>query len=622
MTALHTSPSIRQIGDQLPGGYRIFDVRRGGMGIVYCVSNPGLAYRFAVKTFKDEYLLDPAAVKRFRREAQAWIGLGRHPHLVQAVAVYTIDNKPHLFLEYVEGGNLAEEIGDKGIPLVRALDVGLQICDGMIHIQRMGGLVHRDIKPSNILLASDGRAQITDFGLVSVPGAVATDVVPQNGLSKDGAECATIADDPSPGARGERLTVTGSGMGTATYMPPEQWQGIATVRSDVYAFGVTLYEVLCGRPPFAPEPGEPEYILRAKHATVTPPDIRSFRRDLPGGLTALIHRCLEKPPENRPADFAELRHALLATYSAETGHTWQPPSYSQLPYVDDLTASLIAGKSLAALGNYREAIAEIRKAVEMDPSNGMGQQLLGKYHYMLGEYSQALAHLERAQELLPADADSYDLLALCLNAMKRFKEASKHGLKATKIEPRGFSGWNNLACSLLGLAFEAELRALRNEEEAGMLHTYTAGLDLLRMSIDAVDAAIGLHPTSAECWSNRGYALGRCGSFSDAVAAFRRSISLNPRHMPAYLNLSEVLIVDGEAEEAFRTLAAAAAIDPDDTRVQNMFTVVSRYLAGQGRDTAVILETPMSRLPPKEGEDHVDLELADERTVPDGQQGT
>ena len=617
MTAHYTSPSSRQIGDQLPGGYRIFDVRRGGMGIVYCVSNPGLAYRFAAKTFKDEYLLDPAAVKRFRREAQAWIGLGRHPHLVQAVAVDTIDNKPHLFLEYVDGGNLDEEIGDKGLPLLRALDIGLQVCDGMIHIQRTAGLVHRDIKPSNILIASDSRAQITDFGLVSVAQRIAAGIPPQAGISNDCAESETVGDSPSPDGQEARLTVVGSGMGTATYMPPEQWRGIATVRSDVYAFGVTFYEMLCGRPPFVAEPGEPEYILRAKHATVPPPDIREFRSDLPGDLIALVCRCLEKQAAKRPADFAEVRDALLAIYSRAIGKTWQPPSYTQLPYGSPVTAALIAGMSLAALNNYRDAMAEVRKALDAEPSNAIALQLLGKCHYFLGEYPAALVCLEKSRRQLPDDSETHDLFALCLNADKQHDKALEHARKAAQIEPTNFSAWNNSAVALVGLAFQAEVRALGSEDEAGPIHTYTAGLGFLRQSLAALETALGIDSASAECWNNRGYALGRCGRLQEAVSMFHRSIGLNPRYMQPYLNLSETLFIAGEPDEALRTLAKAGTIDPDDTRVQNMFSLLSRYLAGQGRDITSVLETPMVTSTPNQGDEHVSAELADERTIPD-----
>ena len=310
MNASHTHPSNREIGDYLPGGYRIFDVRRGGMGVVYCVSNPGLAYRFAVKSFQHEHLLDPAAVKRFRREGEAWIMLGRHPHIVQAVAVDTIDNQPHLFLEYVAGGNLSEEIAHDSLPLQRALDISLQVCDGMIHIQRTAGLIHRDIKPSNILIASDGRAQITDFGLVSVPGTTVAGALLQGGIPNGVAVCETVFDIRTADGQGECLTDAGSGMGTAAYMPPEQWRGIATVRSDVYAFGITIYEMLCGRLPFVLEPGEPVFVLRAKHATMPPPDIRKFRGDLPAGLITLVNCCLEK---HQPAQLARegIRHLRI-----------------------------------------------------------------------------------------------------------------------------------------------------------------------------------------------------------------------------------------------------------------------------------------------------------------------
>jgi len=586
----------RQSGDDLPGGYHIFDVRLGGMGVVYCVSHPSLAYRFAVKTFQGEYLLDSDAVERFRREASAWIRLGRHPHLVQAIKVDTIDNKPHLFLEYVGGGNLAQEIAGKGLPLLRALDLALQVCDGLIHVQRSAGVVHRDIKPSNILIASDGRAQITDFGLVSAPEPVASGIPGEAGSSHAAAAPGTAHDRPVADDHGARLTATGCGIGTPVYMPPEQWRGIATVRSDVYAFGITLYEMLCGRPPFVPGRREPIHELRARHVSAPPPDIRAYRGDVPDGLVLLLSRCLEKQPESRPADFVEVRDALLAIYAGATGRSWQPPPYSQLPYASAVSEALLAGMSYAALGNVGDAISEVRKALDAEPANTMAVRLLGKYHHLLGENARALTYLEPSVGSMPDDVEGHDLLAVCLNALERHGEALEHARTAARIDARSFSGWNNMAVALAGLALQAEIRALGSDDEARSIHTYTAGLALMKESLDALETALSIEGSSAESWNNRGYALGRCGRVQEAVGMFRRSIGLDPRAMQSYLNLSEVLFVGGDVEEAVRTLDRARAIDPADPRVQNTFSLLSRYLAGQGRNVARILETPC-RLP-------------------------
>lgn len=566
--ARHGDRSERHTGDTLPGGYEIFDVRRGGMGVVYCVKHSDLAYCFAVKTFQDKYVRDNATVKRFLREGEAWIRLGRHPNLVQAFMVEIIDNKPHLFLEYVAGGSLKTVIAHSALPIPRILDIALQICDGMIHIQRTLGFVHRDLKPDNLLLTANGRVQITDFGLISSLNPAST-----GSLVAATAITSPVVPD---------LTVQGGGMGTPTYMAPEQWRGAATIKSDIYSFGIVLYEMLCGKPPFVLEAGEPLYVLNAKHVTQLPINVRTYRGDVPERLCSILDACLEKSPDRRPSGFGNIQNALLDIYHEAVGRTWQPSPYDQLPSGSQATAALLAGMSLAALGNHTAALAEVKKALAAEPGNALALLQKGKNYHFIGEHYQALACFECIHNSLPDDEENNDLLARCLNTMKHYNRALDCARRVTELAPHNFSGWNNMAVALAGLAHKAEVNALGNEEDAGALHTYTVGFCLACESLSALDKAIQIAPDNPEIWNNRGYLLGRCGYPEDAIDTFIRSVELNPRYMQPYLNMSEILFAIGRETDAFHILFKANKIDPDNAQVRDMVTFLSEYLKQKG----------------------------------------
>ncbi len=193
---------------------------------MYVVFDDKFRWPFAVKTFKE---MGDAGHdhEAFIRESTAWIRLDHHPHVVQAYFALHLAEKPHLFLEYVAGGNLRQWIAAKrNRGRVRdGLRLAIQICDGLAHIYAHGIAAHRDIKPENFLLTAEEDLKVTDFGLVSMQA-------PNRDL----------------GARGLH-TQPG---GTPAYMPPEQFLvGSVDKSADVYALGIVLFEILTGRHPFA-----------------------------------------------------------------------------------------------------------------------------------------------------------------------------------------------------------------------------------------------------------------------------------------------------------------------------------------------------------------------------------
>ena len=280
-----------QIGDRILDNYEILDIKQGGMGIVYIARY--FDYTAAIKTFQDKFLFDEASKNRFVNEAKTWLDLESHTNIVFANLVINIEDKPYIFLEYVDGGNLSQNAGKLDIPHV--LDYAIQFCHGMNYVYKKAGIIHRDIKPQNVLITKDGTLKITDFGLAK-----------------------SLGDQSINEELSFHSPVVSTGMGTWPYMPPEQFpeqiqkqynyklQEVST-RSDIFSFGVTFYEVLTGKLPFS----NVEQIF-----TMEPIHPASFNSKVPNNLDRLLMICLEKESNNRYLDFANLMEELTDIYDA------------------------------------------------------------------------------------------------------------------------------------------------------------------------------------------------------------------------------------------------------------------------------------------------------------------
>ncbi|HBP22949.1 MAG TPA: hypothetical protein DEA08_34880 [Planctomycetes bacterium] len=254
------------------GDYELLEeLGRGGMGVVYRARHRTLGREVALKVLLE---LDPELVARFVREGQSAAAL-QHPNLVRVFESGVAGGHPYLVLELVEGSDLAQRLRTEGaLGLAEALRLAIEVGEGLAHAHAQG-IVHRDLKPSNVLLDGAGRARLTDFGIAKQLGAK------------------------------ERLTQTGTILGTPAYAPPEVLDGRPDEvgpPSDVYGLGATLYELITGRPPFA---GATAFQLLAAAMTEEPPSLSGHPGVSPE-LALLVARCLSKDPARRPADAAEL----------------------------------------------------------------------------------------------------------------------------------------------------------------------------------------------------------------------------------------------------------------------------------------------------------------------------
>lgn len=498
-------------GDLIGGNYEVREVLgAGGFGVVYLVYSRELNKLLALKTFKDEFIDAPAVRDLFRKEASLWISIGEHPFVVQAYFVEEIDGRLFVASEFVaalEGGlkslSLDKLLKLGPVDIKRVLLWSVELCLGMEFAYRRGVRCHRDLKPSNVLITKDGTAvKVSDFGLA---GAL---------LGRERSD--RLALDIRDGRVGLSCqTMHGFGVGTPTHMPPEQFLDGSSCdeRSDIYSFGITLFEMVEGRLPFlAPLPqgdSEDEGIRFQSDMFRLHCDARIPISDSP--LAGAISRCLQKRPESRYQSFKQLREDLSSTFRDE------------LPaQIDELGKELSQfegreldaeewnnkGTSLLAFGDTRGAIRCFSRALEVDPSLPTAWTNKGVALEQVGRLEEAVECYDRAVSLAPSNSKSWDNKGAGLCAMRRYGEA--------------------LSC---------------------------------------FDQAVRLNPASAPAWLNRGTVLGQLGRTADAVECFFKALSINPADLGAWLKIGSLLFISGRLEEAVDALKQAISIDPRNAQV-------------------------------------------------------
>ncbi|MFJ9416957.1 protein kinase [Streptomyces sp. NPDC101227] len=255
----------------------------GGMGTVHRAVDHRLRRTVAVKTLSAELAQQPEFRTRFRREAHAAAALN-HPGVATVHDVGEDDAgggiEPYLVMEYVEGRTLSRVLHDGALPVAQAADIAGQVLDALEHSHRHA-IVHRDIKPANVMLTAAGAVKVVDFGIAKALSEVAT-----------------------------RLTGTGVAVGTPAYLAPEQINGHETDhRTDLYAVGCLLYELLTGRPPYT---GDSPFSVMHQHLAAEPVPPSHLRPELPPALDAVIVTALHKDREDRFADAGAMKAAVGA----------------------------------------------------------------------------------------------------------------------------------------------------------------------------------------------------------------------------------------------------------------------------------------------------------------------
>jgi eukaryotic-like serine/threonine-protein kinase len=396
----HSRSGTGLIGEVLSGRYHLESkLGSGGMSTVYLALDETLQRKVAVKVLHREMSDQPDQLERFRREARAVAQIS-HPNVVAVIdAGNDEDGHPYIVFEYVEGETLKERIDRYGrLPLDEAAAYAIEVGRGL-QAAHLAGMVHRDVKHQNVLIDSEGRAKVTDFGIA---------------LSREA----------------DGLTKTGRVLGTTDYVSPEQAMGKPVDdRSDIYSLGILLFEMLRGDVPFK---AETLVGVAMKHVNDPMPDIQASRPGTSAALAAVIERSTQKDPKKRYGDMgamlADLEGALEVEIARAGGATEEAtsvlrsvPSRQRLlspRSVSIVGILLVLAGVLAALalvelgGESRKTPAEVAGSEDPAPTSGEEITITGAEDY--DPEGTSGEHPDEVQEALDGDpatswsTESYD----------------------------------------------------------------------------------------------------------------------------------------------------------------------------------------------------------------------
>lgn len=313
------------IGQTLGGRYQIQNlIGKGGMSAVYRAYDPNLRRTVAIKVIHTHLSNNAEFLRRFEEEAASVAHL-RHPNIVQVFDFNHDDQGYYMVMEFIPGETLQERLkrlNESGrlMPVDEVLGYATDVCSAVDYAHQRG-MIHRDIKPANVMLDFNGKAILMDFGIARIVG-------------------------------GQRFTITGAVIGTAMYMAPEQIQGLrADARADLYSLGVTIFEMLGGRPPYE---ADSAMTLMMMHLNDPLPDLRRLHPGLPDPLVALVNHTLEKSRDRRFQSAGELTEALNHVRQQIVPEPKEPASESPAepvaapPALEGPTPAVDAGAELAA----------------------------------------------------------------------------------------------------------------------------------------------------------------------------------------------------------------------------------------------------------------------------------
>jgi serine/threonine protein kinase/tetratricopeptide (TPR) repeat protein len=569
-------------GDRLGRYVVLGPLGQGGMGVVYRARDERLKRDVAIKVLPEQFANTQDRLARFEREARAVARLS-HPNILEIHELGEHEGRPFMVTELLEGETLRERVAVGVLGWRKATEIGAAIADGLAAAHR-AGIVHRDLKPSNVFLTSDGRVKLLDFGLarsVAVP-------------DPDGSLSPTLT----------RHTEVGAVLGTVGYMAPEQVRGEpADHRSDVFALGCVLYEMLTAQPPFRRETAAETLtaILRDEH-----PEVSLSGVELLPEINRLVTRCLEKRPEQRFQSAADLAFALRSLGSGGTRTTAHvaaddtPPvdarSIAVLPFAnlspdpdneyfsDGLTEEIIADLARVRAIRVISRTSSMRfKGADRD-LRGIAADL-GVRYVLEGSVRKAGNSLRITAQLIDATTDTHlwadkytgtldDVFELQEKISRRIVDALKVSLTADEDrrlasrpiqDPNVFDAWlrarqAGITMTRSGVAHGTQLieHALARRGENALLLAALAWLRVLAYSY--------VPDTTDEL-------------FEGAESAARRALELQPDHPWALYAMGAVCHRRGDMQGFVRHVTRSAQIEENS----HVLSAFGSYLGDAGR---------------------------------------
>lgn len=330
--------------------FQVCGIQSGGFSNVYFVIDKNKMQAYCLKgnraLSKDEKIQD----EDLRKEALIWLKLGNHPNIVSALAAFSINDRMHILIEHIAGESLSSLRKSGCLDLPTTLKYAIHLCRAMIHAQKaLPGFVHGDIKPGNCLVTKEGILKLTDFGL-------AFSIYKTNDcISND-------LNSKQHGVSGEISSSLEKRGGTNAYMAPEKFNSgqSVTALTDIYAFGITLFELLAGKRPFR-GPTRDDY--REQHKLHDPPVELLKKKAVPPDIIDLILECLAKSPVDRIHSFKSIEKELTKIYSTLTGNKVSPCFEIPLTISDKVNHAI----AFAELGDVEKSESYFKQALAINP---------------------------------------------------------------------------------------------------------------------------------------------------------------------------------------------------------------------------------------------------------------
>lgn len=505
-----------KIGDKIANQYEIYKILGGGMGIVYVCYDHKNQNPVVLKTYQEKYFYSNERQKLFEREALLWTELDKYPYIVRAYWVEKIEGRLFIVLEYIapdkQGRNTLQNYLTT-LSLSETIKLSIQFCYGMEYAYSKGIKVHRDIKPQNIMITQDMVVKITDFGLAK---AFDESEIKERDINN---HIALNVYKTQHGIRG----------GTLPYMAPEMFDGVADVRSDIYSFGIVLFQMALNDEETYTAESVQEFEEYHKMA-------KTFESSSP--LTKIINKSLEVDPANRYQSFGELREELEKLLLHETGKSFIPLTAEKFSSWEWYNK----GYSLASFDRYEEEIACYNKAIKINPQNAEFWYNKGCALINIKQYQEAIICFETTIRISPSHVDAWINQGIAWRYLSQYKEALKCYEMSIRLNPNQDVAWSNKGTVL----------------------------DLLLKFDDAIvcfNEAIRINPRYADAWYNKGVALKNLGRYEEAKTCYDESIRLQSGHTDVWINRGNILTNLGKNEEAIKSYDEAISKTSNDPEI-------------------------------------------------------